>query len=316
MSLPLLMSVVIGGCWLAAAGVEPADDAAPAAAVGEAAPTDDRVPEPSEGEPSEGEPSEGEPSEAEPDLPEPEPAAPPLSARDPMNSPPSPAGTVAARDDELAPLGDQGASAPPAAFLRRGPFVTVGVGLTHCAQDYCTTIPMGGLGRLELGWRIERIAFVATVTGGGGRADDEDSNEQAIHVLDVAAGLLLLPVREGPVDPFVGASLGYATTIGVLREDSSTTRQVAKRGAVRLSGGILWHATRRIALGPRFDAQLPFAGEWCTHYRDAQLEPFCQSIREDIIAVDDDSRDEVARRRIRRAFPRPWALTLDLRIAI
>lgn len=245
----------------------------------------------------------------------PETTAPPLYTFDPMVSPPSPA---TATDDEIAPGPDREPPEPASeGFRRRGFLITLGVGLTHCAQDFCSPIRMGGLGRLELGYRLTRLALVATVTGGGGRADDPESDEQSIRTLDAAAGVLLLPVRQGPVDPFMGATLGYARTSRVYREDAFNERQIGKRGALRLSGGILWHVTSRLALGPRFDVRLPFAGNWCT-VPDADNGGMaqCQSIRDELIRVDDSDKSAERKRSDRRAFPRPWALTFDLRITI
>lgn len=297
------------------AALEPASPDAPAPEAAEPAPeAAEPAPEAVEPAPEAVEPA---PEAVEPE-PEPEPVAPPLHTFDPMDSPRSPA---PATDDEL-PEYDR--PEPEEPFLRRGSFVTMGVGLTHCAQDLCTPIPMGGLARLELGYRLGRVAFVGTVTGGGGTTDDPDTDEASIRMLDIAAGALLLPVREGRVDPFLGATLGYASTIRVFKPSmSSNDRQYTKRGALRLSGGILWHVGRRVSLGPRVDWQLPFAGEWCTRFDPEDAFPpgstsddQCVSIREDIIGVDEDEVPNEEKRRARRAFPRPWALTLDLRIAI
>ncbi|MCX4242550.1 hypothetical protein [Paraliomyxa miuraensis] len=293
---------------------------------GEPASSDGEVPPVAASEPaaaSRAEPSGGEPDAEAPEVDPDAPASPdeggesssgaaaPLYTHDPMVSIPSPA-----IDDEVAPSAPSDVASPADEFERRGFFITLGAGLTHCAQDFCSAIPMGGLGRLELGYRLTRLALVATVTGGGGLTNDDDAAETSIRTLDAAAGLLLLPVREGPVDPFIGASLGYARTVRVLDEASSTDRQYSSRGALRLSGGILWHVTRRAALGPRFDVQMPFAGKWCTRFdSDFDPEPQCPSIREDIIVVDDPDKSNESKRSDRRAFPRPWALTLDLRIA-
>lgn len=235
-----------------------------------------------------------------------EPSTSTATTYDPMAGLPS-----AAVDDETPSIAD--APPPVDRFRRRGFIITLGAGITHCAQDLCTPIPMGGLGRLELGYRLTRVAFVATVTGGGGRTDDPDAQETSIRMLDAAAGVLLLPVRQGPVDPFVGASLGYSSTSRVFGDSSSIDRQFTKRGALRLSGGLLWYVAPRLALGPRVDVQLPFAGEWCTRNANDRGEDFCESIRKDIIDMDQGKQ---AQRSVRRAFPRPWAVTLDLRIAL
>lgn len=291
-----------------------------------AAPEASAVPEAAEGEGELGETdveppadpdADPEPGEAvaEPSVVDPPPAEPARATPDPMAHPEAPveAADFPASDDERPPLEAESQTEDEGdAFERRGFSIEMGVGLTHCPQDFCNPIPMGGLGRLELGYRLGRIALVGAVTGGGGLSNDDETDEEAIRFFDVGAGLMVLPVKQGPVDPFFGATLGYARTARLYREDSLNDRQFTKRGAARFSGGILWHVRPRVAMGPRVDVRLPFAGEWCTRTR-TDMSDQCTSIRGELL---EDLDQEAEKRRQRRAFPRPWAVTLDLRITI
>lgn len=327
----MAMAMLTSGGWLLAAGIglapavpEPVATEEPAIELAGPGSTE---PEPSEPEggalaspqrPAEGEgPSSGEgatvPPEPEPSEPEPaEPAEPspePPTTYDPTLDLP------VAYDDEVPPrAASDDDDADDDGLDRRGFFFTLGTGLGHCAQDFCSPIPMGGVGRLELGVRLTRLALVGSVVGGGGLADPDESGDRAIRFLSAGAGLQWLPVREGRVDPFLGATIGYSRVARLEDPDSTRDRQYASRAAVRLSGGIAWILGRRVTLGPRFDVELPFGGRWCTAFADdSGSEDDCSSIGDDILGPIEDDLD---RRRQRRSFPRPWALTLDLRVTI
>lgn len=282
---------------------------------------------PSDGAASEGEPAAAdEPAQPEPDAdadaapseategsessaPESPPAAEDAPAADPFEG--TQTSSAAPGDDERAPLDVEDEPTTPE-FDRRGLLIVLGTGLTHCPQAFCTAIPMGGVGRFELGYRLGRWAFVSTVVGGGGLVpDDEKDNTiiRSIRTLDVATGAQFFPVREGRFDPFLGATLGWARTSRRYEPESPTKQQYGSRGALRLSAGFAWYLRRRIAVGPRIDGQLPFAGKWCTGFDDGDEQ--CSSIRGEIL---DDLEDPMEKRQQRRAFPRMWTFTVDLRI--
>ncbi len=237
-------------------------------------------------------------------------AEPPSESADPEQVEPPP--PMCDPDDDIE--ADRDAEEPPREAQSdepkiRGLIIQMGVGLTQCPQDFCSANVMGGLGRFELGYRRGWLEVLGTVAGGGGPGE-EGGDTEGIRFLDVAAGVLAFPVREGPVDPFLGVSLGYARSIR-LTGDTGLIRQYSKRGAVRFSGGILWKVRPRVALGPRVDVRLPFAGQWCSRFDDG-MEDQCISIRDEIL----EPLSGESKRGARRAFPRPWSFTLDLRISI
>ena len=220
-----------------------------------------------------------------------------------------------ASDYERAPTGHDEESGEM--FDRRGVQIGLGLGVTHCAQGICDDIAMGGVGRLEVGYRFPLIAVVATTSYGGAPVAGEGTGaREAVRFLDVVGGLQLFPVRHGRVDPFVGFGIGYART--AVPYDTSTTtsirRQYSKRGALMFSGGLMWQVGPRFALGGRVTARLPFLGEWCTDSSIGGIEDdaSCIDIREDL----EDSGEGRSKRSQRRAYPRPWAATFDIRFTL
>lgn len=208
---------------------------------------------------------------------------------------------------------------PPAeeyvAFARRGLLVRTSAGVMHCAQDLCDSIPMGGVGRLDVGYRLGLFTLMATVHGGGGRLDIPDFENADEPITNARGGLtflfagvagLLHPVTYGRFDPWLGVGFGYSRIRQRLVADQATLETTFGRGAVELGTGLDIYVARRVAFGPRFDATIPFGGSVCTS-TDGIGECF------NIVDVVDSDTAAIARQR-RRAFPRPWSVTMNATI--
>jgi len=188
-------------------------------------------------------------------------------------------------------------------------------GLVHCAQALCDTIPMGGMGRFDVGYRAGYYSLWATVDGGGGRLDIptfEDENGLVSHVhgdltfLHAGVGVAFHPVDLGRVDPWLGVGIGFSRTKQRFRSDQRNYDLLYRRGAAMPGGGIDVYLTRRVAMGPRADIVLPFAGSRCIR----------QGGTEECLNVVDivDSSDAAISRARRRSFPRPWSVTLQVTV--
>lgn len=186
-------------------------------------------------------------------------------------------------------------------------------GLVHCAQPLCSDIPMGGMGRLDVGYRAGFYSLWLTVDGGGGRLDlppfeDEDGLVTGIRggltFFQAGVGAALHPVDLGRVDPHVGVAFGYSRVEQRFRSDQRSFELRYQRGAVMPSVGIDVYIARRVAIGPRADIVVPFGGSQCL--RQGRTEECLNTA--DIVDSDDAA---IARAR-RRTFPRPWSATVQV----
>jgi hypothetical protein len=205
---------------------------------------------------------------------------------------------------------------PEPAFVtwpRRGLVLRGSAGVTHCAQPFCNSIPMGGLGRFDVGYRLGYYSIFATVSGGGGAldiADFEQDGEPVTNIhggltfLFVGGGMLLHPVDLGRVDPWLGVALGYSRIEERLFADQIETSTLLSRAGVELGGGLDIFVHRRLALGPRFDVVFPFGGSLCSG-------PDCINIA-DLVGSD----IAAERRATRRSLPRPWSLTVNFTVFV
>lgn len=188
-------------------------------------------------------------------------------------------------------------------------------GLTHCGQRLCDSIPMGGMARLDVGYRAGFYSLWVTVDGGGGRLDvasfeDDDGLVSGIHgsltFMQTGVGFSLHPVDLGRVDPHIGLGLGYSRVEQRFRADQRSYDLVYRRGGVMPSFGLDVYLTRRVALGPRADVVFPFAGSRCL--RASGQEECLNTV--DIVDSDEAA---VARAR-RRTFPRPWSASVQVTV--
>lgn len=190
------------------------------------------------------------------------------------------------------------------AFDRKGALLSFGVGVTHCAQNWCSDSVIAGMARLEVGYRHKWIAPVVYVGGGGAPLDPvEGDPDGSLSLLGTGVGVRFFPSLYGRVDPYVGLGLGYSRIAKKYRDDF-VEKDIIKRGAAVFTGGLSVYVSRHLALGPRFDYTLPFAGKLCA--KDMFGEG-CTKVKEII----EDSSDPVERTN-RRLWPRPWSLTFDL----
>lgn len=187
----------------------------------------------------------------------------------------------------------------------------------HCAQRLCDAIPMGGIGRLDLGYRGGFYSLWITVDGGGGRLDVPSFEDDAGPVTGVRGSLTFMqagvgvafhPVDLGRVDPYLGLSLGYSRVEERFRSDQRSYDLVFRRGGLAPNVGFDVYLTRRVALGPRADVVFPFAGSRCIRE---------QGQEECLNTVDIVDTDEAALARARRrTFPRPWSATVQVTVYV
>jgi hypothetical protein len=109
------------------------------------------------------------------------------------------------------------------------------------------------------------------------------------------------PLAFSRFDPYVGFGLGFYQQW--LYEDGPSPLDVdttmwTTRGNARFTVGIDVFATNHFALGPRFDFNLPFAGEQCS-----DVNPGTLSSRENCEAVKDLDDD------FGKGFPSHWDLS-------
>lgn len=231
---------------------------------------------------------------------------------------PQPARVIQATDDEKAPPPPRRSSvneAPPA-FVRKGLLLDVGGGVTTCAQPPCATIPIGGGGWVQIGYRAGLFGVAATIEGGGGRgeAPNFDTETEArldgqLSILFVGAGPRLYPVRTGRVDPWLGLSVGYSRVGTSRTEDGEEYRATYSRGGVQFSGGLAVYVLSWMKVGGRLAYTLPFAGTACW---DPPLDG------DDCVPIADLVRDPDAgnQRFFRRELARPFSALLTLGFVI
>jgi hypothetical protein len=202
--------------------------------------------------------------------------------------------------------------APAEAFSRSGGLIGASAGITNCSQSDCFDIAMAGLGRLELGYRIGVAALVASGSVGGASlsapAQYPGLKGRALFV-DIGGGIQISPVRKGRVDPFIGAKLGYTQMRWSLTNGIEDGKAWYSRGFVGFTTGLNFFVAKVVAIGPRFDYLIPFAGKLCS--RDPTMSS-CNSTK-DLV---DQGQDAYERRSIRRTFAQPWSLTVNLHFVL
>ena len=188
-------------------------------------------------------------------------------------------------------------------------------GLVHCAQALCDSIPMGGMGRFDVGYRAGYYSLWVTVDGGGGRLDvqtfeDAEGLVSNVHgdltFLHAGVGVAFHPVDLGRVDPWLGIGFGYSQTKQRFRADQRSYDLLYRRGGVMPGGGIDVFLAHRVAMGPRADIVLPFGGSRCI--RQGGVEECLNVV--DVV----DSNDAAISRARRRAFPRPWSVSVQVTV--
>ena len=127
-------------------------------------------------------------------------------------------------------------------------------------------------------------------------------------------GLFFFPVTQGRFDPYAGAMLGYTRQHELMKIGGAQTKEILKRGLVRLTTGWNIYFVRRFAVGPRFDIDLPFAGVACIEsnvpYLDEGVPGECETIREIPDRAGLESKLDI--RSFRRAFARPWSVGVNV----
>ncbi len=233
-------------------GSPPSEDAGPAPAPQEPAPSmgagDDAATSEPTSEPVAEPTPEPEP-QPEP-QPDPEPAPTPEVIAD---APPEPSPTNLAFD----PPQDE---PPPPRRHREGVFVGAFAGYLGCLTAFCEGYRGGGFGAIEVGYRHRMIGAFAGFGGGAGPGDLPDGTRFTLSDIHVQLGAMVFFARKSVVDPYASFSLGWDRTTSDIANEP---RLSFSRGAVRIGAGILFFVNPWITLGPRFDIALPFAGEAC-----------------------------------------------------
>jgi hypothetical protein len=245
-------------------------------------------------------------------------------AGEPAGEPATPAPVARATDEETerpSHAESKKADAQPE-FDRIGVLGTASVGVLSCGQPLCALVPVGGVGRFEIGWRYKWIAPVVSLAIGGAPVDvpeettvlpDEapDDVKAALRFLDVGVGVQVFPITFGRIDPWVRFGLAYSRVAFVVKDSETKYHQRYSRGGAQLGGGLSIYVARHVAIGPRFDIVLPFAGKFCEELDDEPLgdDGACRSVS-DLVATGMSAQEE---RAIRRIFPKPWSVTVDAR---
>jgi len=294
------------------------------------------------------EPEQSTPSQPEPDI---APTAEPETRDEPDSAEASPGpGLYVPQTDAAAPSGDAASAADPAApeprsgaragrrrrratgstFSRRGLLVALSLAITNCSQTgershtaattNCDENVIGPLGRIELGYRAASYVapFVSASYSHNGKDVPGNTSgldaESSWRVFDVGGGLFLFPVTSGRVDPYAGAMLGYTRQHELIEIGDAQTKEILKRGLVRLTAGWNIYFVHRFAVGPRFDIDLPFAGVACIEsnvpYLDEEAPRECETIRE--IPGRAGLESKLEHRSFRRAFARPWSVGVNV----
>ena len=166
-------------------------------------------------------------------------------------------------------------------FVRKGFMVMGGPGFTTCVREACTEggwedfplrmndvfreadLRLGPGAMFEFGGRP--IEYVG-ITGGFSVSYNPvrglpDRDLWSIWY-QAGANVLLYPVAFSRFDPYVGVGLGF-TQMWMHENDLFDGTYRYNRGNFRLSTGVDIFATQRFQLGPRFEWNVPFAGESC-----------------------------------------------------
>ncbi len=223
----------------------------------------------------------------------------PGGAEGPASAEPPPGGEVEAsgREGPRAPAGAPVAATDAAPdgpedprFKRRGWTLRLGAGLGSCFRDICQEPQRGGgekarLGfgsHLQFGYRpspyvslggMMSFVFVPVDTSDGGPSAGVSVDRKA-RAFSIGGGAFadVHPLIRSRFDPFVGVGLGVmlnratsefslsSTYYGYTYTSSYEIQASLTRGFFRIATGTDIFVTRRFALGPRFEALIPFAG--------------------------------------------------------
>jgi len=171
----------------------------------------------------------------------------------------------------------------PDAFVRRGITVAPGVGVSLCGHEWCDAYRAGFGGQLELGVRLGRFMPHVSVDGGSG-SEDTSTLEQLLNapagsiasahtsMLGVGAGMSLFFKTTGRIDPYLTVRFGYSRVRSRFTDfahDEFT--ETVSRGSLRLGGGLDVFVAEYLAIGPRFDVTIGFAGKVCVEQNAADF---------------------------------------------
>lgn len=117
----------------------------------------------------------------------------------------------------------------------------------------------------------------------------------------------------GRRDPFFVAALGYSKVREQVESGAQSFDLTFSRGGLRLGRGLAIHVGRRVAIAPRFDIVLPFAGTIC-EVADSPTTGNGVADCTDTSEAIEDAGSTVDQRVVRKSVPRPWSLAVDLRL--
>lgn len=292
-----------------------------------------------------------EPEAPEPEAPEPEagaaPSGPPTEATEPTAA--SPSGAEPATDT-LAQAESAPAESAPAEFAaapatydkrpptearrkaeaayggedpgRRGGFISLSVGAGHCGV-WCSYMGAIGGGRFEAGYRWGHFALGGSVSLYGGNYSLSESGDDAIYSTPEADGSTrffklgpmaqLFFAEQGRFDPFLAVGLGFRRLVEVTEyaPNGIEGRYWEFGAGLSVGGGVPVRVSDRVWVGARFDKTFALRGQQCLTVdgqapdnRD-ECEPHGQNTS-DLNRID--------RRFVRLSRPRPWTVSLEVRI--
>ncbi|MCH9684617.1 MAG: porin family protein [Deltaproteobacteria bacterium] len=227
-------------------------------------------------------------------------------------SPNASAATVVDGTDASDSKSDAGQASTPA-NNRHGLLLGGTLSFVGCNSGLCNGYNGGVGGQLEAGYRFGWVAPLLSVSAGGGPIEASKIAGVAAsqRFVDIGVGALLLPLRRGRIDPFVGARLGWAHAATTIRDRATGQRGLTSlsRGGVRITAGVDVYLNEWVALGPRFDMTFGFSGRLCSESPATTTDNTVVQVRECFAARQFTTE-------VRREFPRPWSLGLDVRVVL
>lgn len=198
----------------------------------------------------------------------------------------------------------------PDPWHRTGVILGAGIGYGTCLAAYCEGY-RGGFGyTADVGWRWRYVAPVITLGGSVGPfpPDAFPGFDGVQSLFDVGAGVLFFPSLRSRFDPFLGFTIGYSSARLTLKDEDVTITEQLSRGGVRIIAGLMVYLHPMVALGPRLDFTLPFAGKTCVKGSD-RFGTFASDCVNLAKLPSDSLLDP-------RDLPKPLSVTIHVRVTI
>lgn len=244
---------------------------------------------------------------------------------DPFVSTPAPP-VERASDDEPPPFEtrrEQPTGARPRPeYQRGGTFISLSAGAGQCGV-WCSFVPMIGGGRFEAGYRWGYIALGGSISLLGANFDTPNDDSTVYYTVEAKGStrffhigpvLQFFPAQEGRFDPYVTLGFGFRHLVDVADVEGvdGEVKYWERGAAVTIGGGIPFFVRERLSLGLRYDKMFALGGSQCITIGGNAVEDQdrCQSH-----AKLTGDYNEVENRADRTTRPRPWTVSLEMRIS-